>query len=77
MADAAHNSYERLRPDCRHRRQMVREQHIQKVEHGRFIFGPLLRVIFSRQLDAQLIEGRADHDLEVHRENVLKAVVVV
>ena len=42
-----------------------------------FIFGPLLRVIFSRHPDAQLIEGRADLDLEVHREYVLKAVVVV
>ena len=56
---------------------MVGEEHVQEVEYGCFILGPLLHFNNSRHLHAQLIEGRANYDLEVHRENVLKTVVVV
>ena len=56
---------------------MVRKQHIEEVEHGALVFGQLLHFNISRQLNAQLIEGCADHDLEVDAEHVAETGVVV
>ena len=56
---------------------MVRKQHVQEVEHSALVFGQLLHFNISRQLNAQLIEGRADHDLEVDAEHVAETGVVV
>ena len=56
---------------------MVRKQHVQEVEHSALVFRQLLHFNISRQLNAQLIEGCADHDLEVDAEHVAETGVVV
>lgn len=77
VAHAVHDRNERLRVDRTHRIDVFREQNLQEHKHRSLVFRPFLSVRKGKRGNREGLEGRADHDFEVHLQNVFKTGIVV
>ena len=78
VANAVHDCDERLRIDRADRIDVLCEQNLQKHKHGALVLRPLLRVRQTgKRGNREGLERRANHDFEVHFQNVFETRVVV